>query len=419
LCYGGKNKSTIVFVNTKKECNELMISDKIKQEVQIIHGDINQHQREATITGFKSGKFKCLIATDVASRGLDIPMVDLVIQSEPPKEVDTYIHRAGRTARAGRTGTCITLFTKFTEELIRRIENKAKISFKRIGAPQRNELIESSIRDVTTSINKIDESVIHLFTKPAKQLLDVYQPDEIIARLLAYVSGHTDKMKSRSVLCGAEGYITYSIKCNSTFQHSGYIWSLFKRILPENIRQKVRGLRQFKTMDGCVFDFPEEGHTEFEEIVFNDKLYGINYTLTKTEELPELVDVDEKGHSFGNNSGFRNNGRNDRQGDRFGGGDRGHNLRSSDKGRRDERLDIFIGNLASTIETDKIKSFIENSGIDTSDVDVRLVIDKETGNKKGFGFITTFRKDIYDRILQLNGKMLLNRSVRINDAKSK
>ena len=82
--------------------------------------------------------------------------------------MDTYIHRAGRTARAGRTGACITLYTKFTEELIRRIENKAKISFKKIGAPQRNELIESSIRDISQSMTKIDETVINLFKVPAK-----------------------------------------------------------------------------------------------------------------------------------------------------------------------------------------------------------------------------------------------------------
>ena len=110
-----------------------MISDKIKQEVQIIHGDINQKQREATIEGFKKGKYKCLVATDVASRGLDIPMVDLVIQSESPKDIDTYIHRAGRTARAGRSGICITMFTKYTEYLLNKIEDKVKIKFTHVS----------------------------------------------------------------------------------------------------------------------------------------------------------------------------------------------------------------------------------------------------------------------------------------------
>lgn len=60
---------------------------------------------------FKDNKFKVLVATDVASRGLDVPNVDLVIQLEPPREVETYIHRAGRTARAGNSGTCITFYT--------------------------------------------------------------------------------------------------------------------------------------------------------------------------------------------------------------------------------------------------------------------------------------------------------------------
>lgn len=59
---------------------------------------------------FKDGKFRVLVATDVASRGLDVPNVDLVIQLEPPREVETYIHRSGRTARAGNSGTCITFY---------------------------------------------------------------------------------------------------------------------------------------------------------------------------------------------------------------------------------------------------------------------------------------------------------------------
>lgn len=157
-----------MFVPTKRECNELMISDKIRQEVQIIHGDINQKQREATIEGFKKGKFKCLIATDVASRGLDIPMVDLVIQSEPPKEIDTYIHRAGRTARAGRSGICITMYSKFTEGLLTRIEQKCKFKFTKKGAPQKKDIIDSSIRDIKTSIATLDSTVLNPFAEMAE-----------------------------------------------------------------------------------------------------------------------------------------------------------------------------------------------------------------------------------------------------------
>jgi ATP-dependent RNA helicase DDX21 len=67
---------------------------------------------------FKEGKFQVLVATDVAARGLDIPAIELVIQIEPPKDTETYIHRSGRTARAGRSGTCITFYNKKTIDLL-------------------------------------------------------------------------------------------------------------------------------------------------------------------------------------------------------------------------------------------------------------------------------------------------------------
>lgn len=59
---------------------------------------------------FKDNKFKVLVATDVAARGLDVKDIELVVNLEPPKEVETYIHRSGRTARAGAKGTCITFY---------------------------------------------------------------------------------------------------------------------------------------------------------------------------------------------------------------------------------------------------------------------------------------------------------------------
>jgi ATP-dependent RNA helicase DDX21 len=129
ICYGGVNGKTIVFTQTKADCNALILTDKIKQDIEVMHGDIAQNQREVTMKRFKEGKFQVLCATDVASRGLDIPNVDLVIQIEPPKEAETYIHRSGRTARAGASGTCITFYTNKTKYLIEDIELQAGIKF--------------------------------------------------------------------------------------------------------------------------------------------------------------------------------------------------------------------------------------------------------------------------------------------------
>jgi ATP-dependent RNA helicase DDX21 len=76
--YGGQGK-TIVFTQTKADANSLKASDRIKQDIEVMHGDIAQGQRETTMKRFKEGKFRVLVATDVASRGLDIPNVELVI----------------------------------------------------------------------------------------------------------------------------------------------------------------------------------------------------------------------------------------------------------------------------------------------------------------------------------------------------
>jgi len=426
LCYGGRNKSTLVFVNTKKECSDLMISDKIKEEVQIIHGDINQAQREATLTAFRNGKVKCLVATDVASRGLDIPSVDLVIQSEPPKDIDSYIHRAGRTARAGRSGTCITLYTRYTECLLERIEQKAKIKIKRIGAPQKKDIIEASIRDTYKNLMTIDDSMIKLFTEDAKKLIEEFGTENAVARLLAYVSGHTKHMKSRSLLCGAEGWITYSIKWKNKFQHVGYVWGFFKRILKDEIKAKIRGLRCFSTLDGCVFDFPEDDKEIFEEILYNDKYYGTNYTLEVPDDLPDLQSLDEQRNrdNINNNNNYsggyrpnsnretRNVSSNKNNSDK-----RFRTLDHSKFNKRKDRIDIFVGNMPYGIDEVQLKEWFEKNGLKKIEFDARIVIDKETGQGRGFGFVSVFKKENVVEVLKLNGKEFNHRKLIINESR--
>jgi ATP-dependent RNA helicase DDX21 len=81
-----------------------------------------------------------LVATDVAARGLDIPNVELVIQLEPPKDTESYIHRSGRTARAGKSGTCITFFNRKNLEFLERIESLAGIKLERVPVPSEEDM---------------------------------------------------------------------------------------------------------------------------------------------------------------------------------------------------------------------------------------------------------------------------------------
>mmetsp|Transcript_14995 Transcript_14995/g.27789 ORF Transcript_14995/g.27789 Transcript_14995/m.27789 type:complete len:671 (-) Transcript_14995:137-2149(-) len=108
--YLPKDGLAVVFVETKKSADELEM--KLYDSgvaVTAIHGDRSQDQREEALQAFKSGANPVLVATDVAARGLDIPNVSLVVNFDMPKQLDDYVHRIGRTGRAGRKGTAVAL----------------------------------------------------------------------------------------------------------------------------------------------------------------------------------------------------------------------------------------------------------------------------------------------------------------------
>lgn len=170
ICYGGTGQS-IIFTSTKNEANQLLQSEKIKNQIEVMHGDIAQNQREVILKRFKDKKFQVLVATDVASRGLDIPSVDLVIQVEPPKDPETYIHRSGRTARAGRSGTCITFFTNKHKLMLAHIEQKAGITMQKIGVPQPEQVIKASSLGIVEQLKEVNEKVIPLFGEAAEHLI--------------------------------------------------------------------------------------------------------------------------------------------------------------------------------------------------------------------------------------------------------
>lgn len=170
--YSGHQGRTIIFCETKKEAQELSQNSAIKQDAQSLHGDIPQKQREITLKGFRNGSFGVLVATNVAARGLDIPEVDLVIQSSPPKDVESYIHRSGRTGRAGRTGVCICFYQHKEEYQLVQVEQKAGIKFKRIGVPSATEIIKASSKDAIRLLDSVPPTAISHFKQSAEKLIE-------------------------------------------------------------------------------------------------------------------------------------------------------------------------------------------------------------------------------------------------------
>lgn len=118
-----RNDKVIVFVETKKGCDQLTRS--LRGEgfpCRCIHGDKSQQERDETLADFKANRIPILIATDVAARGLDVKDICLVINFDMPNNIEDYVHRIGRTGRAGAKGTAVSFFTdkaaKMAKELV-------------------------------------------------------------------------------------------------------------------------------------------------------------------------------------------------------------------------------------------------------------------------------------------------------------
>ncbi|KAL5707011.1 RNA helicase [Ranunculus cassubicifolius] len=125
----GKGGKCIVFTQTKRDADRLAYSMASQFKCEALHGDITQNQRERTLAGFREGRFNVLVATDVAARGLDVPNVDLVIHYELPNNSEIFVHRSGRTGRAGKKGSAILIYTDTQSRAVRTIERDVGSKF--------------------------------------------------------------------------------------------------------------------------------------------------------------------------------------------------------------------------------------------------------------------------------------------------
>jgi len=281
LVHGGSKARTIVFVDTKREANDVLAC--FASEAQAIHGDIPQNQREATLKSFREGKFNILVATDVAARGIDIPDVELVINCEPPKNVETYVHRSGRTGRANKTGMCITFFTPKQMWAIQNIERKTGLRFEKLAVPAQKDIVKASAYAALERLMAVHEEVIPTFEDTAKAIIEKKGGLWAVSAALAVISGNTEPIKERSLLSSLSDHVTIQIEGEEQLRGLGLVWNFVRRYLyPEDADNKIKGIRITASGMGAVFDAP----AECKDIAAAIKDY--KFTVSIPDVLPDL-----------------------------------------------------------------------------------------------------------------------------------
>jgi len=323
---------TIVFTETKSLADSLVSGGVFKSlTAQALHGDIGQKQRDSTLAAFRAGAFNVLVATDVAARGIDIQDVDLVVQFEPPKDVDTYVHRSGRTGRAGRSGTSVLLFGTDQARNIVNIERNLGHNFKftLAGPPSIEAALNAAAKTSAIAVCGIPEKTAQHFQTAATELLEQEGNAEmIIAKCLAAISRRGSAVESRSLLTGEKGLVTIEMSFeqgNRNVSPADVMFTVSK--IARMIRRENDG-EQFLADVGKIITNPESGTAMF-DMTFDEANTLIEFCDGNDDvgggaSFSILKEMDiQRGRYFGMNPNRGGRGRNDNY--RGGGGYRGNN----------------------------------------------------------------------------------------------
>ena len=178
----------LIFCRTKNDVDTVTsnLSDR-GYDVEAIHGDISQNQREKTLGKFKKKKVNILVATDVAARGIDVNNLSHVINYSLPQDPESYVHRIGRTGRSGNEGTAITFITPREYRQLMYIQRAAKTDIKKSFVPKVQDIIKAKTKRINNDLVSIREDEIdNKYIDWAKDLLKDNDPEKVLASILTY-----------------------------------------------------------------------------------------------------------------------------------------------------------------------------------------------------------------------------------------
>ena len=178
----------IVFCRTREETKDVaekLIADGYNADA--LHGDLSQAQRDMVMQRFRIKHLQILVATDVAARGIDVQELTHVINYNLPDDPEVYIHRSGRTGRAGKTGVSVVIVHSREMSKIRQIEKVSGKTFERKMVPTGDEICEAKLRHLVENIKNQPvnvDSTIARFIPAVMEKLDPFSKEEIISKFI-------------------------------------------------------------------------------------------------------------------------------------------------------------------------------------------------------------------------------------------
>ncbi|KGM46164.1 DEAD/DEAH box helicase [Neobacillus niacini] len=185
----------IIFGRTKRRVDELSEALTLRgYTAEGIHGDLTQAKRIQVLRKFKEGTIDVLVATDVAARGLDISGVTHVYNFDIPQDPESYVHRIGRTGRAGKSGMALTFITPREKSYLSILERTTKRKMERMTAPTLDEALEGQQRAVVDKIvQTIEGNNLQYYKRAANELLEENDASTVIAAVLKMLTKEPDQ----------------------------------------------------------------------------------------------------------------------------------------------------------------------------------------------------------------------------------
>lgn len=320
---GTKGVKAIVFCATKREADEVAAAIAPHLSASALHGDVAQSERTLTLEAFRTGQLSILVATDVAARGLDIPNVDLVVHYDLPKEVESFLHRSGRTGRAGRKGTAIALVSRRDEGNFARLLKAAHATHAEpMAPPSTAKVLECATLAAAGRLDNVDQSLKERFQPAADAVLAARDPRDALAAALAALSGLVRVPEKRSLLTAEADLTTLAVRLEDGRPvPPGRIYDIVRLALDLPASQDAPVGRIRFLPDASAFDLPKK--LAEKALASAPALRAKGITLEEPDELPaEPIDLRFAGRGGDAGRDRRRSGDyrgGDRRGDRRGG----------------------------------------------------------------------------------------------------